>query len=75
MTAMCSQRLAPIPVSYTHLDVYKRQIFHRLAAHALDLLLIAVEEAGVLAAHHHAHGQQGQHHGEQAQQALSLIHI
>ena len=44
-------------------------IFHRLAAHALDLLLIAVKEAGVLAAHHQAHGQQGQHHGEQAQQA------
>ena len=44
-------------------------VLHRLAAHALDLLLIAVEEAGVLAAHHHAHGEQGQHHGEQAQQA------
>ena len=44
-------------------------ILHRLAAHALDLLLIAVEEAGVLAAHHQAHGQQSQHHGEQAQKA------
>ena len=42
-------------------------IFHRLAAHALDLLLIAVEKAGVLSAHHQAHGQQRQHHGEQAQ--------
>ena len=28
-----------------------------------------VEQAGVFAAHHHAHGQQGQHHGEQAQKA------
>ena len=44
-------------------------ILHRLAAHALDLFLIAVEEAGVLAAHHQAHGQQSQHHGEQAQKA------
>ncbi len=42
-------------------------IFHRLAAHALDLLLIAVEKAGVLSAHHQAHGEQRQHHGEQAQ--------
>ena len=44
-------------------------ILHRLAAHALDLLLIAVEEAGIFAAHHQAHGQQSQHHGEQAQKA------
>ena len=48
-------------------------ILHCLAAHALDLLLIAVEEAGVFAAHHHAHGQQGQHHGEQAQKAHSPV--
>ena len=40
-----------------------------IAAHALDLLLIAVEEAGIFAAHHQAHGQQSQHHGEQAQKA------
>ena len=43
-------------------------ILYRLAAHALDLLLIAVEKAGVLAAHHHAHGEQRQYHGEQTQQ-------
>ena len=44
-------------------------VLHRLAAHALDLFLIAVEKAGVFAAHHHAHGEQRQHHGEQAQKA------
>ena len=42
-------------------------ILHRFAAHAFDFLLITMEKACVFAAHHQAHGQQGQCHGEQAQ--------
>ena len=72
-----------IPVSYTHLDVYKRQREHRIGrpieyqAAVVDIDRAAQRAAGAAVADLQRSGRDGRGTGERAvaRQHLSLIHI